>query len=218
MSKVRKPYKKIAMTLSICLMILWATLGTGASLAWFADTTPELKNIFQFAEFDLVVSQKQPDGTYEAIDANTPIFIDEALYEPGYVQIVYLKVENVGTVPFDYKTAVIVTDYTTATNVYGTTFNLQPYLRFGVVSASTEAELLAQLATREMAVAKADLPLNNYTTEEASLNDKDSGANVAYLALIVRMPESVGNEANYRGEDIPRVELGVTITATQQAQ
>jgi len=217
-SKSKRPYKKIAMTLSLCMMMIWTMLGTGASLAWFVDTTPDLKNIFQFAEFDLVVSQKQPDGSYKELTADTPIFDDQALYEPGYVQIVYLKVENKGTVPFDYKTAVIVTNYTTATNVYGTTFNLQPHLRFGMVSASTEAGLLAQLATREMAVAQADMPLNNYDTELTPLGDRDSGQNTAYMALIVRMPEAVGNEANYRGDDIPRVELGVTITATQQTQ
>jgi len=37
-----------------------------------------------------------------------------------------------------------------------------------------------------------------------------------YVALIVWMPEDVGNEANYmRGSVVPRVELGITVFAQQ---
>lgn len=36
------------------------------------------------------------------------------------------------------------------------------------------------------------------------------------MALVVRMPEEVGNEANYRGDDIPKVELGIIVKADQQ--
>lgn len=209
----KKPYKKIALALSLCLIIVWAILGTGASLAWFTDTSPEVKNIFHFAEFDLEVSHRLDDGTYEKIDGQTDIFDDEALYEPGYVQVVYLKVENKGTVPFDFKTAVNVTDYAVATNVFGQHFNLQDYLKFGLVAADTEEALEEKLADRELAKENATMPLNNYSTDIAELAAKDT----VYMALIVRMPEEVGNDANYRGNTIPRVELGIIVSATQQA-
>lgn len=212
MTEKKKLYKKIALVLSICLLGVWATLGTGASLAWFTDDSPEVKNIFHTAEFELVVSHRLEDGTYKKIDAQTTIFDDEALYEPGYVQVVYLKVENKGTVPFDYKTAVSVTDYTPAMNVFRQTFNLQDYLKFGVVAANTEAELEQKIANRELAKASAKMPLNNYTTETASLEAKGT----AYMALIVRMPEEVGNVANYRGTTVPKVELGIIVTAMQK--
>ncbi|MBQ8802146.1 MAG: hypothetical protein IJZ53_00730 [Tyzzerella sp.] len=210
----KEQLKKIALALSVCLLILWGILGTGASIAWFTDTSSEVKNIFHVAEFDLVVSHRLDDGTYKEIDAKTQVFDDKALYEPGYVQVVYLKVENRGTVPFDYKTAVSVTDYTIATNVFGRTFNLQDYLKFGLVVADTEEELEQKLANRELAKENAAMPLNNYSTETASLEAKDE----IYMALIVRMPEEVGNVANYRGTDIPRVELGLIVSAEQQGK
>lgn len=212
MSAKRKPYKKIALTLSLCLILIWALLGTGASLAWFSDTSHEVKNIFNFAEFDLEVSHRLDNGTYEKIDGKTDIFNDKALYEPGYVQVVYLKIENKGTVPFDYKTAVGVTDYTTAVNYFGRTFNLQDYLKFGVVTADTEEELMQKISDSEKAKEKAVMPLNNYTTEVSSLN---AGA-TQYMALIVRMPEEVDNIANYRGDTEPTVSLGIVVTASQQ--
>jgi len=37
-----------------------------------------------------------------------------------------------------------------------------------------------------------------------------------YIALIVRMPEEVGNAANYRGVIVPRVDLGITVKASQE--
>ena len=138
---MRKNYKKIALCLSLVLVAIWCILGTGASLAWFVDTDEEVKNVFHFAEFDLEVSHRTEDGSWEKVEQGTKIFDDEALYEPGYVQTVYLKIENKGTVPFDFKTAVSVTDYTVATNVFGQSFQLYDYLRFGLATADTEPAL-----------------------------------------------------------------------------
>lgn len=212
--KIKKSYTKIALTLSIILMVLWGILGFGTSLAWFTDTTPVEKNIFHIGEMQLVVSHKVDDGSYEKIDGETSVFDDEALYEPGYVQVVYLKVENKGDIPFDYKTAVNVTDYTSAVNVFNVPFLLQDYLKFGVISADTEAELNELLANRTKAkeFSTEDIPLNTYETEKHTL---DSGGE-RYMALIVRMPEEVGNIANYRGNTVPKVILGLIVNASQK--
>ena len=207
----KTPYKRIALALSLCALIVWGILGTGASLAWFTDTSPEINNIFHFAEFDLVVSHRLTDGKWQEVDSQTEIFDEEALYEPGYVQVVYLKVENKGTVPFEFSTAVNVNGCIEATNVFGQRFMLQDYLKFGLTTANTEDEMKNSIPNREKAVVIADLPLHNYDTETAILAP---GA-TKYIALIVRMPEEVGNIANYRGNTIPKVELGITVKADQ---
>ncbi len=214
---MKNKYKKIALSVSLLLVIAWCVLGTGASLAWFTDTDEEVKNVFHFAEFDLEVSHRLPDGTWEKVQQDTKVFDDQALYEPGYTQVVYLKVENKGTVPFDFKTAVTVTNYTLATNIFGQSFQLQDYLQFGLTTAETEAELYEKVATRDMAREVANMPLNHYyenpySTESEALGAKEE----TYLALIVWMPENVTNVANYRGDVIPRVELGLIVSATQQ--
>lgn len=205
------PYKRIALALSLCALIIWAILGTGASLAWFTDTSPEINNIFHFSEFDLVVSHRLTDGKWEEVDGQTKIFDEEALYEPGYVQVVYLKVENKGTVPFEFYTSVNVNGCIVATNVFGQEFMLQDYLKFGVTTADSEDAMKNSVPNREKAVEIADMPLHNYDTETAVLNP---GA-TKYIALIVRMPEEVGNVANYRGDTIPEVDLGITVKADQ---
>ena len=207
----KTPYKRIALILSLCALLIWAILGTGASLAWFTDTSPEINNIFHFGEFDLVVSHRLTDGKWQEVDSQTKIFDEEALYEPGYVQVVYLKVENKGTLPFEFYTAVNVNGCIEATNVFGQKFMLQDYLKFGLTTANTEDEMKNSIPDREKAVEIADMPLHNYDTETAVLNP---GA-TKYIALIVRMPEEVGNVANYRGDTVPEVDLGITVKADQ---
>lgn len=214
---MRKNYKKIALCLSLVLVAIWCILGTGASLAWFVDTDEEVKNVFHFAEFDLEVSHRTEDGSWEKVEQGTKIFDDEALYEPGYVQTVYLKIENKGTVPFDFKTAVSVTDYTVATNVFGQSFQLYDYLRFGLATADTEQALYELVATRNLAKEVANMPLNHYYEDDYITDQMELGAHeTMYMALIVRMPEDVANVANYRGDVIPRVELGIIVSATQK--
>ena len=206
-----KPYKRIALAFSLCALIIWGILGTGASLAWFTDTSEEVTNIFHIADFELAVSHRLTDGTWEPIDGKTDIFDDEALYEPGYVQVVYLKVENKGDRAFDFYTAVSVTDYTVATNVFGQHFHLQEYLKFGVAIADSEEAMEQKVANRRLAKEIATMKLSNYSTDVAALKPGQT----AYIALVVRMHEEVSNEANYRGDTVPRVDLGIIVKADQ---
>lgn len=221
-------FTKIAFALSICLLILWGVLGTGTSIAWFMDETPELKNTFDFGELDLAVYYKHVDeqGQEEwlPMDEKTTVFDEEALYEPGYTQVVYLKIMNEGEVEFDYQLSVNMNDYTPGVNESGQPIYLPNYLKFGAVIAENEETL-----SREVAKAAATkyldngdepttemLPLNTYSSSIGQLETEPDNEKVDYAALILYMPEKVGNEANYRGTDIPTVELGITVFASQR--
>lgn len=214
MKKFNKNYTKVALALALCLIVLWSFLGTGTSLAWFSDTDEELRNIFHFADFKFQVSHLQKDGTYDDIEGDTDIFDNEALYEPGYVQVVYLKVENKGSIDLNYRMAVSVIDYTPAFNVFGQSFNLQDYLECGLVTAESQEELEQKLATRDMAEKEATTPLNTYCETEPEETFLEAGG-TDYAALIVCMPEEVNNVANHLGKDHPKVELGIIAEASQ---
>lgn len=207
----KKKFKKIALALSVVALVAWVMLGTGASLAWFTDNSNEINNIFHVAEFDLEVSHRLTDGKWESIDGKTDVFDDEALYEPGYTQVVYLKVENKGDVPFNFYTAVNVNGCNTAINVFGHTFLLQDYLKFGITISDTEEEMKDSIPDRDAAAAIATMPLHNYATDTAMLE----AGGTCYIALVVRMPEEVDNVANYREDIVPTLELGITVKADQ---
>ena len=161
----------------------------------------------------MVVSHKTENG-YEEVKSNTKIFDDEALYEPGYVQVVYLKIENKGTVGFNYVLAVVPNLQTIvrAKNVYGQDIYLPEFLKFGVVFADTEAELTQKLANRDLAEKLATTDLSSYTSETDHLQAEGE----AFAAVIVRMPREVGNAGNYRGNTPPSIELGITVQAMQE--
>ncbi len=206
----RKPVKKIAFTLSVVMFVVWSILGAGTSLAWFSDSSETVKNIINVAEFDLQAFHKTETG-YEPIDSASDIFKNDALYEPGYIEIVYLKVVNNGTVPFHFRTAVAIKDYRTAINESGEEFKLQDYLQYGLVFADTETELDSLLADRTQAAAIANKAFDNYTSD-ANLLDP---AAETYIAIVISMPTNVNNVANYRDTNAPMIELMLIVTAEQ---
>ena len=209
-SEKRKPFKKIALVLSICAIIVWAMLGTGVSLAWFADTSSEINNIFQFSTFKLTVSHRVGND-WERVTGETKIFDENALFEPGYVQVQYLKVINDGSAPFRLYTAVNVNDCTPSENVYGDFLELQKYLNSGIAIFTSYDEMVGALADREYARSIASEKLHSYLSDTVDLQSGES----AYVAIVVSMPEEVDNSANYRGDTIPTVELGITVKADQ---
>ncbi len=206
----RRKLTKIALAFSICLLILWGTLGTGTTLAWFTDTSAVQKNTFIIGELDLVVSHKVGDD-YVIVTEETKVFDDRALYEPGYVQVVYLKIENEGTVDFDYVMSVDVTASIPAINVFGDEIHLEKHLKFGAV-IGTEQEVQSLTVDRETAKQVATRDLGAYISDVQNLK---IGAD-DYAALIVYMPEEINNVANYRDDAPPVVELGITVKASQE--
>jgi hypothetical protein len=202
-------YKKLAFALSIALILLWLLLGAGASLAWFSATPPAVNNILHFADFDLTLSLLR-DGEYVEVDSQTPIFEDSALYEPGHTRVAFLKIENNGDVPFYFRTALRVSGFS-GTDSQSDIDRLRESFRFGLITADRDTELFDTLDTRPDAVNVATVPLNNYSTDEALLEASDT----VYMALILRMPEEVGNEGQDRGAWL---ELGLIVRASQKPQ
>ena len=133
----------------------------------------------------------------------------------------YLKVENAGGVDFTYKISVNASNYVDSINYYGKPLHLPNYLRFGVIFGDSEADLDREIAQfsagEEMAPTLVD-QLNNKLNTYSRVDDGVvvKAGQCRYVALIVYMPEEVGNEANYRkGAGAPIVELGITLYAQQ---
>ena len=212
----KKKWTKAALAFSACLFVLWWALGTGATLAWFSDTDT-VRNEFQIGLLKLNVSYKNDIVTeYTPLQGTTEAFHDEALYEPGYTQVVYLKIENNGDVDFNYKVAVTVEGHTNGKNAWGEDIYLPNYLRYGVVFAESEGALQEMVKDRLQARAHATETWGSLGTwSEKSPYTFEAKEAPHYAALIVHMPEEVDNAANYRGIQQPKVELGITVFAQQ---
>lgn len=211
-----KKWRKAGLAISFILFIIWWALGTGATLAWFSDADT-VRNEFQIGLLDLDVYYKNDIVTeYTPLKGATEVFSDEALYEPGYTQVVYLKIDNNGDVDFNYKVSVTVEDSTNGKNAKGEDIYLPNYLRYGVVFAKSEAELQEMVkgrlesrghATNEWGTLGTWSRMSSYTF--------GVGESSHYGALIIYMPEEVGNTANYKGNTAPQVKLGITVFAQQ---
>lgn len=213
---IKKKWTKAALAFSAVLFVLWWALGTGATLAWLSDAD-SVRNEFQIGLLDLDVSYKNDIVTeYTPLQDTTEAFNDQALYEPGYTQVVYLKIENRGDVDFNYKVAVTVEDFENGKNMWGGDIYLPNYLRYGAVFAESEEDLQVMVKDR--------LNAKNFAGEDWGFLETwskispylfQAGENPHYAALIIHMPEEVDNVANYRGAQEPRVELGITVFAQQ---
>lgn len=212
----RKKWRKAALALSACLFMLWWAMGTSATLAWFSDMDA-VRNEFQVGLLKLDVSYRNDIvKEYTPLQGTTKAFNDEALYEPGYTQVVYLKIENNGDVDFHYKVAVTVKDYTNGKNAWGEEIYLPNYLRYGVVFAESESELKEAVKDRLQSKMHASQEWGSLGTwSEVSPYTFAAGESAHYAALVIHMPETVDNAANYRGIQEPKVELGITVFAQQ---
>ncbi len=215
MKTERRLTARIALALGVLLFVLWSILGTGVSLAWFTDETQVVKNVFNFATFDFEVSYKNDTVTdYAPVEIDTNIFGDEALYEPGYTQVVYLKVKNISGISMNYRLSADIRSVTVGRSIFGSDIYLPNYLRYGVVFGDAEADLTRESARETAENEMEELTLNSYSEwDSVTLSPGEE----RYVTLIVYMPEHVDNFANYRGDAVPSVEMGLTVYAEQAA-
>ena len=196
--------------------MLWWALGTGATLAWFSDTDVA-RNRFDVGLLQIDVSYRNQAVTdYTPLQGATDTFNDAALYEPGYTQVVYLKIDNAGNMPFQYKVAVTVKHADIGYNAWGEEIYLPNYLRYGVVFGETEADVEQQVQDRLAACEQASNDWGTLGTwSEYSPYVFEAEDTSHYAALIVYMPQEVDNVANFRGDTQPRIKLGINVSAQQ---
>ena len=212
--------RKSGLLASLTLFALLLFMGHASSVAWLTYTTPAERNNFQVGHLNVYVEYKndQTNGNYLEVTPDSALFNDQALYEPGYTQVVFLKISNQGNIPLDYKITAHSFACNVSENVYGEELYLKDHLKFGLVTAATEGELLELISPRNSARLYAINRVADYMpNQEYSIPGSRLEVNrEEYAALIVWMPTEVGNEANYKtGADIPQVTLGVTVHAQQ---
>lgn len=216
-----------ALIVSIVSLFICFTMLIGTTYAWFTDSVTSGNNIIQAGSLDVTLEYKTSwSDEWTVVDENTKIFKDGALYEPGYTEIVYLRVSNAGTLALKYLLSLNIANEEGATNVYGEEFKLSDYLMVGAYvqdeysSGFNYADILmpTMFGTRESALS--NVTLNTLSSADAKIRENSPllpGEETAQVvALVLTMPETVGNEANTMpGTEAPYIELGVRLFATQ---
>ena len=203
---------KRALLTSIMALVMCVVMLVGTTFAWFTDTASTGVNKIQAGNLDVKLEYKNSEQTaFAETNTNTKVFKDGALWEPGHVEYVVLKISNAGNLALKYKLGINIASETGSTNVLGNEFKLSDYIKFGVadedLSGKTRDEMVAAVTDSKL--------INEGYSKENNLN-KTNDADI--VTLVVWMPKSVGNEANYKvaeGITAPSIDLGINVVATQ---
>ena len=207
-----KTNSKKALLSSAFALVLSVAMLIGTTFAWFTDTASTAVNKIQAGNLDVELEYKNSDTTsFTKADKNTKVFKEGALWEPGHVEYVVLKVSNAGSLALKYKLGVNIANEVGSTNVYNNAFNLSDYIRFAVLDGDKSS-----LNRDAMVTAATDSKLikEGYSAEDHLLAGENNSEKI--VTLIVWMPTTVGNEANHKtGVTAPSIDLGISVVATQ---
>ncbi len=204
-----KTTKRALITSVLSLLVCFSML-IGSTFAWFTDTATTGVNTIKSGNLDIKLSYKNSSvTTWTEVSSSSKLFKDAALWEPGYTEVAYLKVENKGTLAFKYQFTVNVINEIVGKSVLGNDIKLSEVLKYDLVELTSDTTY----TDRTKALAAVTDPKNLAT--EVVKGNMEAKADAKYFALIVYMPTDVDNKANHNGTDIPSIQLGVNVSAAQ---
>ena len=205
--------KKALLSSAFALLVSIAML-IGTTFAWFTDTASTAVNKIQAGNLDIELAYKNSTtrGEFKEANKETPVFDNNALWEPGHVEYVVLKVSNTGSLALKYKLGINIASETGSTNVNNNAFKLSDYIRFAVLNddqSSLDRDALVAAATDSKLI-KEGYTAENHLTATGTDNSQK------VVTLVVWMPTDVGSEANHKTEvTAPSIDLGISVAATQ---
>ena len=204
-SKTKRTLLVSCMSLLLCFAML-----LGTTFAWFTDSVTSANNIITSGNLD--VKLEYWNGTvWKTVEGASDV-LTNTLWEPGVTEVAYLKVSNAGSLALKYQLGVNIVSEKEGKNVAGETFKLSDSIMFGVIENTSDVKY-ANRADAVAAVTDAKKISAGYVKEA----EIEANTSVHYFALVVYMPETVTNEANHNGTDIPEINLGINAFATQLA-
>ena len=215
MNNNQKATKRALLT-SVMALVMCVVMLVGTTFAWFTDTASTGVNKIQAGNLDIELAYKNSttSGEFKKADKNTPVFDNNALWEPGHVEYVVLKIRNAGNLALKYKLGINIANEVGSTNVYGNELKLSNYIKFAVLEGDKTVPTAGYEFNRDNLVAAAGegaVLSTGYTAEDNLLKD---GSKI--VTLVVWMPTDVSNKANHKtGVDAPTIDLGIKVDATQ---
>lgn len=211
---------KRALLTSVLALVLSLAMLAGTTFAWFTDTASTGVNRIVSGNLDVGLQYwgVGEDGkkTWLTAENSEELFDKNALWEPGYTQIVYLRVKNNGNLALTYAMQITPVHETVGVNVDGEEFKLSDYIKFGWTTFTADENGAPVALDREAAqTGVGDGAQLGKTLHRQAAEPMKAGAE-ELVALVAWMPENVGNEANYSTVQ-PTIELSLKVLATQAA-
>lgn len=206
MTKTRNT--KHALLLSLLTILLCMSMLIGSTYAWFTDTHTSSGNVIKSGKLDFELEKW--DGAAWVAATTDPIF-NYDLWEPGYTQVVNLRVRNVGNLALKWQSSITsageFSELADAIVVYvkeGNTVDVKDYVvkvdRYDFEDEYNDGNI-AKYTLRQF-------------VEQYMPSGKLAANGAAYFSLVLQMPTSTGNE--YQDKDLNGT-FDFTVVATQDA-
>lgn len=211
---------KRALLTSVLALVLSLAMLAGTTFAWFTDTASTGVNRIVSGNLDVGLQYwgvgEDGQKTWLTAENSEELFDKNALWEPGYTQIVYLKVKNNGNLALTYAMQITPVHETVGVNVDGEEFKLSDYIKFGWTPFTVDGDGTPVALDREAAQTGVGDGAQLGTTLHRKAAEPMKASAEELVALVAWMPENVGNEANYSTVQ-PTIELSLKVLATQAA-
>ena len=211
---------KRALLTSVLALVLSLAMLAGTTFAWFTDTASTGVNRIVSGNLDVGLQYwgvgEDGQKTWLTAENSEELFDKNALWEPGYTQIVYLKVANNGNLALTYAMQITPVHETVGVNVDGEEFKLSDYIKFGWTTFTADENGTPVALGREAAQTGVGDGAQLGTTLHRQAAEPLAAGAEELVALVAWMPEDVGNEANYSTVQ-PTIELSLKVLATQAA-
>ena len=214
---------KRALFSSVVALLLCFTMLLGTTFAWFTDSAASGSNVITAGNLDIVVEYTLDGTTWKDLDGATDLF-QKGLWEPGHTEVVALRIKNNGSLALKYAASMNIVSETVGKTKDGTDIKLSDILTVSTltqqaVDADGNANQIGDITLGLAFNGENSVAYQNTTTFKAGNvlgNDVFLEPGVAhYLIVKVDMAETVGNEANHNGINIPTIEFGLNVLATQ---
>lgn len=196
-----KKSTKRALISSVLSLVLCMSMLIGTTFAWFTDNVSSANNkiVAGNLKVDLELLNKETNVWNSVKTDKTPIF-DYELWEPGYVDVKILKVENEGNLALKWKA-----QFVSSAELTGLADVIDVYVKEGVDAYPANRDDIKDW-TKVGTVSQFVNTIETTTTGELEANKSET------LGIALKMQESAGNE--YQGMDLGGT-FDIVVTATQ---
>ena len=181
---------KRTLALAVIFVFALCSMWAGTTYAWFTDSATSSGNIIASGILDVTMEYKNNLNDPEWTDASTTAIFNYDNWEPGYTEVKYVKVANVGTLDFDYQ----ITIYPNITPTAGEV-NLSDVIDVYVLKGAT-ANFTSFANVQSSAVAMGNMTkvMGKVLVDGSLYDEDDANASEEIIAIALHMQETAGNE------------------------
>lgn len=211
---------------SFLALLLSCAMFLGTTYAWFTDSAQTQVSLIQSGNLNLQLDyadapETGTDFDWKSAENAQNIFGTDALWEPGYTRIVYIRVTNTGSLALKYRCSVKTGDVVVGKNAQGGEIDLRKYIQVGVKPVTDSNTLVDRdTAVKDVTMQPLSRQLSTGAAYSTDVDNPDMATTLKkgesqVFALILQMPGTVGNEANYTGDPAPSLNLTITVDVAQ---